>query len=155
MNSKNFLTGAINYGYDITPAWRVLAGYSNGFAAPSFNQLYYPPYCYGGYCFDSSNPNLKTEKANYAQLGVQWAQAHYGARVTYFDTRYRDKIANDANYIPQYIARARAKGVVPVNMRVSSPTAPLDVLLPKPEGPVSPAPPLTLDAVPGVRLTSA
>lgn len=111
LNSKNFLTGAINYGYDITPAWRVLAGYSNGFAAPSFNQLYYPPYCYGGYCFDSSNPNLKTEKANYAQLGVQWAQAHYGARVTYFDTRYRNKIANDANYIPQNIARARAKGV--------------------------------------------
>ena len=111
LNSKNFLTGAINYGYDITPSWRVLAGYSNGFAAPSFNQLYYPPYCYGGYCFDSSNPNLKTEKANYAQLGVQWAQTHYGLRVTYFDTRYRDKIANDVNYIPQNIARARAKGV--------------------------------------------
>ncbi len=111
LDSQNFVTGAINYGYDITPTWRVLAGFSNGFAAPSFNQLYYPPYCYGGNCFDSSNPNLKTEKANYAQIAVQWAQTHYGARVTYFDTRYRDKIANDANYIPQNIGRARAQGV--------------------------------------------
>ncbi len=111
LNRKNFLTGALNYGYDVSPEWRVFAGFSNGFAAPSFNQLYYPPYCYAGTCFESSNPNLKTEKANYGQFGAQWAQANLGARVTFFDTRYRDKIANDIKYIPQNIAQARAKGV--------------------------------------------
>lgn len=110
LKSPNYLTGAVNYGYDVTPAWRVLGGYSNGFAAPSFNQLYYPPYCFDDMCFASSNPNLKPEQANYAHVGVQWVQQGMGARVNYFDTRYRDKIANDANYIPQNIAQARATG---------------------------------------------
>lgn len=116
LDKNNFITGAVNYGYDIAPAWRVFAGYSNGFAAPSFNQLYYPPDCHPApdnesICYISSNPHLKTEQADYAQAGVQWAQPHYGARMTYFDTRYRDKIANDTNYIPQNIARARAQGL--------------------------------------------
>ena len=35
-------TGAIVYSYRPTPAWRLTAGYSTGFKAPSFNDLYYP-----------------------------------------------------------------------------------------------------------------
>ena len=35
-------TGGIALGYKLSPAWRVTAGYSTGFKAPSFNDLYYP-----------------------------------------------------------------------------------------------------------------
>ena len=99
-----YTTGAINYGFDVTPAWRVFAGYSNGFTAPSFNYLYYP---YSG------NSDLKAEKATYVQSGVQYAQKDYGARVTYFETRFRDKIVSNAstNWIPYNVDRAKAQGV--------------------------------------------
>ena len=100
----HYTTGAINYGFDLTQAWRVFAGYSNGFTAPSFNYLYYP---YSG------NAKLKAEKATYAQAGVQYAQKNYGARVTYFETHYRDKIVSSAAtyWIPYNVDRAKAQGV--------------------------------------------
>ena len=100
----HYTTGAINYGFDLTQAWRVFAGYSNGFTAPSFNYLYYP---YSG------NAKLKAEKATYAQAGVQYAQKNYGARVTYFETHYRDKIVSSAAtyWIPYNVDRARVQGV--------------------------------------------
>ncbi len=92
----NHTTGAINYGFDLTPAWRVFAGYSNGFTVPTFNDLFYPRY---------GNPNLKPEKSVYFQSGVQYMQKNYGVRLTYFETRYRDKIYYSAN-----IDRARGQG---------------------------------------------
>ena len=45
-------TGGIALGYKLSPAWRLTAGYSTGFKAPSFNDLYYP---------DFSNPDLVPE----------------------------------------------------------------------------------------------
>lgn len=99
-----FTTGAINYGFDITPEWRVFAGYSNGFTAPSFNDMFAPS-AWG------SNPNLKPEKANYAQAGVQYVREHWGARMTYFDSRYRDKIVYAYPQGMSNIDRARAIGL--------------------------------------------
>ena len=37
-------TGAIAYGYQFAPAFRMTAGGSTGFKPPSFNDLYYPGY---------------------------------------------------------------------------------------------------------------
>src|SRR5262249_26226860 len=45
-------TGAVSYGYRIAPAWRFTAGYSTGFKAPTFNDLYFPGF---------SNPFLVPE----------------------------------------------------------------------------------------------
>lgn len=100
----HYTTGAINYGFDVTQAMRVFAGYSNGFSAPSFNYLYYP---YSG------NADLKPEKSTYFQSGVQYVQKDFGARVTYFETRYRDKILSSAStgWKPYNIDRAKAQGV--------------------------------------------
>ncbi len=96
-------TGAVHYSFDLAPKLRVIAGYSNGFAAPNFNELYYPGY---------SNPKLKAEHANYTELGLQYADEGYGMRVTGFNTLYRDKIGTDAlTYLPVNISRARAMGV--------------------------------------------
>lgn len=95
-------TGSINYGFDVTDKIKLFAGYSNGFSAPNFNELFYPLY---------SNPKLKAEHATYAQTGVQYADDHFGGRVTLFETRYRDKIGSDANFLPININRAKAKGI--------------------------------------------
>ena len=104
----NYTTGAVNYGFDVTPDVRVFAGYSNGFSAPTFNDLYWPdePWWKG-------NPNLKAEKSNYVQAGVQYAKEHFGARATYFETRYRDKIATDpvSGMTKINLDRAKAKGI--------------------------------------------
>lgn len=95
--------GAINYGFDITPKWRIQAGYSSGFSLPNFNELYYPYY---------SNPNLRAEHANYTELGLQYNGEGYGARLTAFNTVYRDKIATDPDtYLPVNLDRARGRGL--------------------------------------------
>lgn len=104
----NYTTGAINYGFDLTQAWRVFAGYSNGFTVPTFNDLFYP---------GSANPNLKPEKATYMQVGAQYVQKNYGTRVTYFESRYKDKLVwvttNLLTYDGQMrnVDRAKAQGV--------------------------------------------
>lgn len=101
-NLKRENTGALNYGFDVTPSTRVLASYSNGFAAPTFDQMYYPGY---------SNPLLKPEHAVYAQVGIQVVKKDFTGRLTAFQTLYRDKIDNDVFYIPHNIAHAKAQGV--------------------------------------------
>lgn len=95
-------SASANYGFDIHPNWRVFAGYSNGFSAPTFNDLYYPGY---------SNPLLKPEHAIYTQAGVQFSNADFTGRLTGFETLYRDKIGYDANFLPINIARAKTQGV--------------------------------------------
>ena len=90
-------SGSINYGFDVTDNVKVFAGYSNGYSAPDFAQLYYPNY---------SNPNLKTEHNTYVQAGAQYATDAFGGRVTLFETHSRDKISGLVN-----INRAKAKGV--------------------------------------------
>ncbi len=37
-------TGGVAFGYKLSPSWRLTAGASTGFKAPSFNDLYYPGY---------------------------------------------------------------------------------------------------------------
>ena len=90
---NRYITGAINYGYDITPEVRAFAGYSNGFNAPSFWDLYGGQY--------ASNENLKVEKSQYAQVGIQYDHQKYGSRMTVFRNNYKNRIYLDANWIPQ------------------------------------------------------
>ncbi|TDR30890.1 TonB-dependent receptor domain-containing protein [Hydromonas duriensis] len=104
-------TGSINYGFDVSERWRVFGGYSNGFSAPTFDELYYPGYYAFGTYYPSSNPNLKSEHAVYTQIGAQYVGEHLTSRITAFETRYRDKIALDSNYIPYNLNRATAKGI--------------------------------------------
>ena len=94
-----YTTGALNYGFDVMSDWRVFAGVSNGFTAPSFNDMYFPYYRDDVYKYIyESSPNLKPEKSTYVQMGVQFSKEYYGTRVTYFDTRYRNKITYHAQY---------------------------------------------------------
>ena len=90
------------YAYFLTPALRLKASASTGFMAPTFNDLYYP---WGG------NPLLRPEKAKSKEVGLQYNQAQWQARLTAFENRYTDLIDNDAEWNRTNIAKANNKGL--------------------------------------------
>ena len=78
-------SGLLGYGYRITENWRVTAGVSNAFRAPTFNELYDPSFGFG-------NPNLKPEKARSTEVGVQYQRASQRVKAVMFRTRTDDLI---------------------------------------------------------------
>ncbi len=94
--------------------WRLIANASTSFTPPTLDFLFYD--CSPYVC---SNPDLQPEKARNLEMGVQWQDAQTLLRATAFEVRYRDKIANDANFVPQNIDRARNRGLE-LTMRHSS-----------------------------------
>ena len=99
-----YTTGAINYGFDVTPHGVCLRDTATAFTAPSFNYLYYP---YSG------NSDLKAEKATYVQSGRAIRTKDYGARVTYFETRFRTRLYRmpARTGFRNNVDRAKAQGV--------------------------------------------
>lgn len=103
-------TGGIAIGYKLSPAWRVTAGYSTGFKAPSFNDLYYPGF---------SNPHLVPEESENVEAGVYWTSSYAGvrweARAVAYHNRVKDLIVfgcdADFNCRPDNVNRATLEGV--------------------------------------------
>jgi vitamin B12 transporter len=94
-------TGALAYGYDLTPAWRVAASYGTSFAAPSFNQLYFPGF---------GNPNLLPEEGKSGEVSLRWAlNDRQQVRLAYFDNHIRGYIASGP--APTNIPKTRVDGV--------------------------------------------
>ena len=98
----NANTWYAGYAYFLTPELRLKASASTGFMAPTFNDLYYP---WGG------NAQLRPEQARSQELGMQYTQATWNARITAFENRYTDLIDNDANWTRTNIAKAKNQGV--------------------------------------------
>ncbi|HEB81093.1 MAG TPA: TonB-dependent receptor [Chromatiales bacterium] len=98
----NHTTGSIAWGYRLTRALHVTASYGTAFRAPTFNDLYYPGY---------SNPNLRPETSNTAEVGLRgthsWGRWHVDA----YRTGIRDLVLLDSNFIPRNIGRATIRGV--------------------------------------------
>ena len=90
------------YAYLLSPALRLKASASTGFMAPTFNDLYYP---------SSGNPNLRPEQAQSNEVGLQYTQASWNARITSFVNRYTDLIDNDSNWNRVNVAKAKNQGV--------------------------------------------
>jgi vitamin B12 transporter len=103
-------TGGIALGYNVSPAWRVTAGYSTGFKAPSFNDLYYP---------DFSDPGLVPETSRNVEVGAYWnasaGDARWEARVIGFHNQVSELIVfacdADFNCLPRNVDRATLEGV--------------------------------------------
>jgi vitamin B12 transporter len=90
------LTLALNDANDL------LVSYSEGFRAPTFNDLYYP---------DFSNPNLKPEHSKSYEL--QWRSRLSDTsklEASLYRTDLQDAIALDSDFRPQNIASARING---------------------------------------------
>jgi vitamin B12 transporter len=83
-------TGRAAYGYSFTPNLKLHGAIGTAFKAPTFNDLYldFPPFYY-------SNPNLKPERAQSAELGLNYAYGGQLVQATLFATRTRDMIAID------------------------------------------------------------
>jgi len=103
-------TGGIALGYKITPEWRVTAGYSTGFKAPSFNDLYFPGF---------SNPNLVPETARNTEVAAYWTASsgdwRWQARAIGYYNQVDELIVFQCdaafNCAPQNVDRATLKGV--------------------------------------------
>ncbi|MEO8974611.1 MAG: TonB-dependent receptor [Casimicrobiaceae bacterium] len=102
-------TGALAYGYRLSPAWRVSASYATAFKAPTFNDLYFPGY---------SNPDLVPERSKNVEGGVYWNGTYGGARFDASLVAYRNHVTDlilfacdaDFNCAPQNIEHATLIG---------------------------------------------
>jgi vitamin B12 transporter len=103
-------TGALAWGYRISPNWRVTASAGPAFRVPTFNDLYFPGF---------SNPDLKPETSRNIEGGVYgngWVGAvFWRAHLVAYHNRVHDLIVFqcDANFNcqPNNVANARLEGV--------------------------------------------
>ncbi|WP_028311063.1 MULTISPECIES: TonB-dependent receptor domain-containing protein [Derxia] len=77
--------GTAGYGYEFLPRWRLGASVGTSFAAPSFNQLYWPVF---------GNPNLLPEEGRHREFSLRYAGAGHDLRVAWFGNRVRNFITS-------------------------------------------------------------
>ncbi|MES2553799.1 MAG: TonB-dependent receptor [Pseudomonadota bacterium] len=85
----NKTTGAVSYGYQLTPEWRANASYGTAFAAPTFNQLYTPP----STSF-RSNPDLKPEESTNKEVGLYYDNGVHRLGAVYYYNDVDNLIVN-------------------------------------------------------------
>ena len=102
-------TGSAAYGYQFTPDWRAHVSYGTAFKASSFNSLYFPLTCFGGFGCFSGNPNLRPELAKNSEAGVDWEHAVQRFSAVYFNNRISDLIDGTLP-VPINVAKATISG---------------------------------------------
>ena len=78
-------TGALAWGYRITPALRVNASAGTSFRAPTFNELYFP-----GFGLASNKP----EQGKNAEAGLYYSEGSSQASAVYYRNRLTDLLVN-------------------------------------------------------------
>jgi vitamin B12 transporter len=71
-------TGGVAWGYGITEDIKVYASYGTAFAAPTFNDLYFP--------FGFGNPNLEPEESKSYEIGIKGQQSFGHWQLSLFQT---------------------------------------------------------------------
>ncbi|WP_150738305.1 TonB-dependent receptor plug domain-containing protein [Pandoraea anapnoica] len=95
----------VGYGYKLTEQWKLMANASDGFRAPTFNELFYPGY---------GNPNLQPERSISKELAVQFYDPAFGlAKLALFRTSYTNLIQSLSvfPYTAANVANARVEGL--------------------------------------------
>ena len=96
-------SGSLAWGWQVAPAWKLVASVANAFSVPPLGYLYAPGY---------GNPALQPELAHSAELGLQWAAAGQRLRATLFQTRVRQELDYDtATFMFANLARTRNRGL--------------------------------------------
>lgn len=103
-------TGAVEWGYRLSPIWRVTASAGTAFRPPTFNDLYYPGF---------SNPSLSPETSRNVELGLRAAvrtgSVTWQAGLAAYHNRVRSLIVfecdADFHCAPQNVANATLRGV--------------------------------------------
>jgi outer membrane cobalamin receptor len=102
------VTPRVGLNYALSSRTRLRASYSEGFRAPNFVELYYPPIFGPGY---SGNPDLKPEKSRQYEIGLS-AQIGKGSfDLAVFSTVVRDMIYSDGATPYQNVGRAEQRGI--------------------------------------------
>lgn len=104
-------TGLLGARAKLGNGFSALAHWSSSFTPPTLDFLFYD--C-SPWMFVCNNPNLKPERSRNTEISLQWESDDAGrfmVRGTLFRARYTDKIANDADGIPQNIGRASDEGL--------------------------------------------
>lgn len=78
-------TGALAYGFALTPAWLLGASYGTSQVLPSFNQLYFPGF---------GSPTLLPEEGKHGELSVRYTVGEHRLRAAWYDYRYRGFISS-------------------------------------------------------------
>ncbi|MGB7815359.1 MAG: TonB-dependent receptor [Methylotenera sp.] len=108
----NSHTGGIGYGFSFNDNWRVTASYGSAFKAPTFNDLYYPPFNFGGFLIPTSNPNLKPEKSDNIEASLRYQSQYTSASITAYENKVRNLIALDPiTFVPFNVNKAKLQGV--------------------------------------------
>ena len=93
-------------GYRLSNELRATLNSGTSFKAPTFNDLYYPGF---------ANPNLKPERGQNVDLGLQWSSGVSKASATAYQNNVRDLILFQCdarfNCAPQNVSKARLQGV--------------------------------------------
>lgn len=96
----------LGYGYHLTNQWKIMANASDGFRAPTFNELFYPGY---------GNPNLQPERSISKELAIQFnGGERLGlVKLTGFQTNYTNLIQSLTvfPYTAANVAKARVEGL--------------------------------------------
>ena len=105
----NHDTGALAWGYAFEHGLRLSASYGSAFHAPTFNDLYFPPF----YGFATANPQLKPETSRSGELGLQQQLDGWRWALNAYQTRIDQMIVLDParNYVPFNLSRARIRGL--------------------------------------------
>ena len=110
-------TGSVAWGRDVGDGKRITASYGTAFAAPTFNDLYYPesvncdppsPSIY------LSNPNLEPEQSKSFNLGLSQSKGNGRMSVNLFRTEINGLIASDNVGKKEY-----CRGEVDVNQSIN------------------------------------
>jgi len=100
-------TGLLGGRVELGGGLSLIANAATSFTPPTFDFLYFD--CGPG--FVCSNPDLRPERARTIEAGTQWQDPNTLLRATLFAVRYRDKIANDENFVPQNRPRVKNNGL--------------------------------------------
>ena len=106
-------SGSLAWGWQVAPAWKLIASAANAFSVPPLGYLYAPGY---------GNAALQPELANSVELGLQWAVANQRLRATLFQSRVRQELDYDtATFMFANLSRTRNRGLeMSYNGRVGS-----------------------------------
>lgn len=96
-------TGNLAWGYGFSDNLRLFASYGTAFAAPTFNDLYYP--------YGMGNPDLKPSISESLELGLKGSFGSGSWRASLYQTDIDNLISLNAFYIPENIAKARIQGL--------------------------------------------
>lgn len=108
--SQNTWNGALTV--PLNPDNQAILSYSEGFRAPTFNDLYYPDSCYFGTCYQNANPDLQPEQSKTWE--GQWRSTlsrNSQLEVSVYRTDISDAIVLDQDFIPQNLQKARINGL--------------------------------------------